>query len=131
MNHEAVLSAAETIGFVPSTDLARSRAFYAGVLGLDVVSDDSFALVVRTSNVTVRVTLVGESYRVQPFTVLGWEVGDIHAEIRDLAAKGVEFVRFDGMDQDADGVWTAPNGTGVAWFRDPDGNTLSLDTNGR
>jgi catechol 2,3-dioxygenase-like lactoylglutathione lyase family enzyme len=125
-----VLSAARTVGFVPSTDLARSRAFYADLLGLEVVSQDSFALVVRTSNLTVRITAVGDSYHVQPFTVLGWEVDDIHAEIRDLAARGVEFVRFEGMQQDEDGVWAAPNGALVAWFRDPDGNTLSLDHNG-
>jgi catechol 2,3-dioxygenase-like lactoylglutathione lyase family enzyme len=64
-----VLTEARTVGFVPSTDLARSRAFYAGTLGLEAVSEDPFALVVRTSNLTVRVTLVGESYHVQPFTV--------------------------------------------------------------
>jgi catechol 2,3-dioxygenase-like lactoylglutathione lyase family enzyme len=122
-----VISTARTVGFVPSTDLARSRAFYAGRLGLEVVSEDSFALVVRTPNLTVRVTLVGESFHVQPFTVLGWEVGDIHAAVHSLTARDVEFVRFDGMDQDADGVWTAPNGARVAWFKDPDGNTLSLD----
>jgi catechol 2,3-dioxygenase-like lactoylglutathione lyase family enzyme len=118
------LGEARTVGFVPSTDLARSRTFYEGTLGLEVVSEDSFALVVRTPDLTVRVTLVGESFHVQPFTVLGWEVPDIHAAIRSL---DVEFVRFDGMDQDADGVWTAPNGARIAWFRDPDGNTLSLD----
>jgi catechol 2,3-dioxygenase-like lactoylglutathione lyase family enzyme len=122
-----VLAEARTVGFLPSTDLARSRAFYAGTLGLEVVSEDSFALVVRTSNLTVRVTLVGESYHVQPFTVLGWEVEDIHAAILELSAREVDFVRFEGMDQEADGVWTAPNGARIAWFRDPDGNTLSLD----
>jgi catechol 2,3-dioxygenase-like lactoylglutathione lyase family enzyme len=122
-----MLAEARTVGFVPSTDLARSRAFYADTLGLEVVGQDAFALVVRTSNLTVRVTLVGESYHVQPFTVLGWEVDDIHAAILQLTARGVEFIRADGVDQDDDGVWTAPNGTRVAWFRDPDGNTLSLD----
>jgi catechol 2,3-dioxygenase-like lactoylglutathione lyase family enzyme len=117
------------VGFVPSTDLARSRAFYADVLGLPVVSVDSFALVVRLANLTVRITAVGGSYHVQPFTVLGWEVADIHAEIRELTARGVEFADVDGIDQDEDGVWTAPGGTLVAWFKDPDGNTLSLDQN--
>jgi hypothetical protein len=84
---------------------------------------------VRTSNLTVRVTLVGDSFHVQPFTVLGWQVDDIHGAIRFLTERGVEFIRLDGMgmDQDADGVWMAPDGTRVAWFKDPDGNTLSLD----
>jgi catechol 2,3-dioxygenase-like lactoylglutathione lyase family enzyme len=113
----------------PQADLARPRACDGDTLGLEV-SEDSFALVVRTSNLTVRITDVGESYHVQPFTVLGWEADDIHAEIRDLASRGVEFVRFEGMQQDEDGVWAAPNGALVAWFRDPDGNTLSLDQNG-
>jgi catechol 2,3-dioxygenase-like lactoylglutathione lyase family enzyme len=122
-----VLAQARTVGFVPSTDLARSRAFYAGVLGLQVVSEDSFALVVRTADLTVRVTLVGESFHVQPFTILGWQVDDIHEEVRALTARDVAFVRLDGMDQDEDGVWTAPNGAQVAWFKDPDGNSVSLD----
>jgi catechol 2,3-dioxygenase-like lactoylglutathione lyase family enzyme len=125
----AVISDARAVGFVPSTDLARSRAFYAGVLGLPVVGEDSFALVVRLANLDVRITAVGGSYHVQPFTVLGWKVEDIHAEIRDLTERGVEFVDVDGIDQDEDGVWAAPGGTLVAWFQDPDGNTLSLDQN--
>ncbi len=61
-----------------------------------------------------------------PFTVFGWEVATIHETIADLAGRGVELVRYEGMDQDAAGVWTAPGGAQVAWFRDPDGNVLSL-----
>ena len=122
-----MISTAQAVGFVPATDLARSRAFYAGLLGLPVVSQDSFALVVRLAGLDVRITAVGESFHVQPFTILGWQVADIHAEIRDLTARGVEFIDVDGIDQDEDGVWAAPGGTLVAWFKDPDGNTLSLD----
>ena len=122
-----MISTAQAVGFVPATDLARSRAFYAGLLGLPVVSQDSFALVVRLAGLDVRITAVGESFHVQPFTILGWQVADIHAEIRDLTARGVQFIDVDGIDQDEDGVWAAPGGTLVAWFKDPDGNTLSLD----
>lgn len=122
-----MISTAQAVGFVPATDLARSRAFYAGLLGLPVVSQDSFALVVRLAGLDVRITAVGESFHVQPFTILGWQVTDIHAEIRDLTARGVQFIDVDGIDQDEDGVWAAPGGTLVAWFKDPDGNTLSLD----
>jgi catechol 2,3-dioxygenase-like lactoylglutathione lyase family enzyme len=124
-----VIATAPPVGFVPSTDLARSRAFYAGVLGLPVLSEDSFALVVRLATLNVRVTAVGPSYHVQPFTILGWQVEDIRAEIRELTANGVQFLDIDGIDQDEDGVWAAPGGTLVAWFKDPDGNTLSLDQN--
>ena len=58
--------------------------------------------------------------------MLGWTVGDIHAMITDLAGRGVAFERFDGLEQDEAGVWTAPGGARIAWFRDPDGNVLSL-----
>jgi catechol 2,3-dioxygenase-like lactoylglutathione lyase family enzyme len=124
-----VIATAPPVGFVPSTDLARAREFYAGVLDLPVVSEDSFALVIRLATLSVRITAVGDSYHVQPFTILGWQVEDIHAEIRELTAKGVRFLDIDGIDQDEDGVWAAPGGTLVAWFKDPDGNTLSLDQN--
>ena len=122
-----MLTTAATVAFVPSTDLARSRAFYEGVLGLEVLSQDGFAVVVRAGDVPIRITNVGSELRAQPFTVLGWEVDDVHAEVRELAGRGVEFLVFEGMGQDEDAVWTAPGGTEVAWFRDPDGNTLSLD----
>jgi catechol 2,3-dioxygenase-like lactoylglutathione lyase family enzyme len=127
VHNRRVLSSARTVAFVPSTDLARSRAFYEGVLGLPIASQDPFAVVVRFAEATIRITAVGDSLTVQPFTVLGWEVDDIGSAVRDLAAKGVEFLRFDGMPQDDAGVWTSPDGTKVAWFHDPDGNTLSID----
>ena len=122
-----MLSSAQTIAFVPSTDLARSRAFYEGVLGFPVVAADAFAVVLRTDAATIRVTNVGAELHVQPFTILGWEVADIRASIGSLVEDGVRFLRVDGIDQDEAGVWTAPDGTQVAWFQDPDGNTLSLD----
>jgi hypothetical protein len=77
---------------------------------------------------TVRVTNVGADLDVQPFTVLGWEVADVHVEIADLTARGVSFLRVEGVEQDEAGVWVAPGGTKVAWFKDPEGNTLSLSS---
>jgi predicted enzyme related to lactoylglutathione lyase len=73
----------------------------------------------------LRVAAVPEAPRAR-YTVLGWRVTDITATVRDLAANGVTFLRFDGMNQDEDGVWTSPDGAQVAWFSDPDGNTLSV-----
>ncbi len=113
------------VAFVATTDLDRARTFYESVLGLDVVHADGFACVVDAHGTTLRVTVVPE--RAAPaYTVLGWEVGDLDREADVLAARGVEFSRFDGMDQDERAIWTAPDGTRVAWFADPDGNTLSL-----
>jgi predicted enzyme related to lactoylglutathione lyase len=74
----------------------------------------------------IRITDVGSALRVQPFTIVGWEVEDVAAQVEELAARGVEFVRYPGLDQDDRGVWTAPGGARIAWFRDPEGNTLSL-----
>ena len=73
----------------------------------------------------LRVTAVAEVRRAG-YTVLGWRVTDIAAAVCGLAARGVEFLRFDGIDQDSDGVWTTPGGDKVAWFADPDSNILSL-----
>jgi catechol 2,3-dioxygenase-like lactoylglutathione lyase family enzyme len=121
-----MLASARTVAFVPSTDLGRSRTFYESVLGLPVVSADGFAVVVDGPGGLIRITDVGSALRVQPFTILGWEVEDVATQVEELAARGVEFVRYPGLDQDDRGVWTAPGGARIAWFRDPEGNTLSL-----
>ncbi|TCO65644.1 putative enzyme related to lactoylglutathione lyase [Actinocrispum wychmicini] len=111
----------EPIAFAASTDLARSREFYEGALWLTVLAVTPFALVLPG----IRVTKV-DSFTPQPFTVLGWRVDDIDSTIRTLTERGVKFTRYDGMGQDDLGVWTTPDGSKVAWFTDPDGNTLSL-----
>lgn len=121
-----VLASALTVTFVPSTDLNRSRRFYEEVLGFSVAKQDSFAVVLDAGPVPIRVTNVGDAFNVQPFTVLGWEVGDIQAEVTELVERGVGFLRVQSLQQDDSGVWAAPDGTQVAWFKDPDGNTLSL-----
>src|SRR6266508_2772324 len=111
-----MLGSAPVVAFVPVTDVDRARAFYEEVLGLTTVSVDSFACVFRTGTGTMlRATLVGE-LRPQPFTVLGWSVDDIEETAKELAAAGVESKRFDGMEQDALGIWTSPGGARVLWF---------------
>ncbi|MFC9437206.1 VOC family protein [Nocardia sp. NPDC057030] len=119
------LAAADVIAFAPSTDLERSRRFYGGVLKLEIVEVTPFACVVRNGGTMIRVTAV-EQLAPQPFTVLGWAVADIAGTVAELVSRGVEFVRYDGMGQAGNGVWTTPGGDQVAWFTDPDGNVLSL-----
>lgn len=120
-----MLGSEKIIAFVATTGAARAREFYEGVLGLRVVSDDPFALVLDAGGTMLRLQKVSE-HRPAPFTVLGWAVADIRAAVEGLRAAGVTFERFPGMDQDERGIWTAPGGARVAWFKDPDGNTLSL-----
>jgi catechol 2,3-dioxygenase-like lactoylglutathione lyase family enzyme len=125
-----MLAKHKIVALVPIADGDKARAFYVDKLGLRFVSDDGFAIVIEANGNMVRLTKMKE-VKPQPFTVLGWEVEDIAAEIRDLRAAGVTFELFhDFMKQDDLGVWTAPDGTKVAWFKDPDGNILSLSQKG-
>jgi len=115
------------MAFVAAADLGRARVFYEGTLGLRVVAEEQFALVLDAHGTMLRVSKV-EHPSIAPYTVLGWIVDDIAAEVDALAARGVGFERFTipGFVQDAREVWTAPDDTRVVWFKDPDGNLLSL-----
>jgi catechol 2,3-dioxygenase-like lactoylglutathione lyase family enzyme len=113
------------IAVVPTKDAARAKAFYGEVLGLKFVVDDGFALVFVGHHCSLRIVKMPE-FEPLPFTLLGWHVGNIEDEIRELLDAGVVFERYGFFTQDALGIWTAPNGDKVAWFKDPDGNTLSL-----
>lgn len=124
----SMLSATPIIGFVPTRDADRSRAFYEHTLGLTFVTDDGFALVFKSGSNMIRIARVQE-LTPPPYTILGWEVLDIVSEVTTLIGKGLVFVRYPFIppDQvDPHGIWTAPGGARVAWFQDPDGNTLSL-----
>jgi catechol 2,3-dioxygenase-like lactoylglutathione lyase family enzyme len=120
-----MLSSADLVAFVATTDLDRARAFYGGVLGLEMVDESPFACVFASGGTMLRVTRVDEVSSAA-YTVLGWSVGDIERDIRALTERGVRLHRYDGMVQDGLGIWTAPNGARIAWFGDPDGNVLSL-----
>jgi catechol 2,3-dioxygenase-like lactoylglutathione lyase family enzyme len=127
MASESILGRSELVAFVPTTDPAKARAFYEGVLGLRLVADEKpFALVFDVNGTMLRVTTVHE-LKPHPFTVLGWHVGNIEATVDQLVAAGVEFNRYTGMnDGDARGIWNSPGGARIAWFNDPDGNVLSV-----
>ena len=121
-----MLASERIIGFVPITDAARAKSFYAEKLGLKFVSEDSFAVVFDANGIMLRLTRVAE-VKPQPFTILGWQVSDIVATVQRLQAAGVTFERYgEFMQQDELGIWNAPGGSRVAWFNDPDGNTLSV-----
>jgi catechol 2,3-dioxygenase-like lactoylglutathione lyase family enzyme len=122
---DAVLSSCELIGIVPTLDKEKAKAFYCDVLGLEFVEDDGFALVLKAHHAAIRIVKMPE-FKPFPFTLLGWEVSAIEDEVRALGAAGVTFERFGFFEQDELCIWTAPNGNKVAWFKDPDGNVLSV-----
>jgi len=122
---DSPLSAANLCGFVATRDRVRAKAFYQDVLGLKLVSDDQFAIVFEMNGNQLRVTPVRE-YTPVPFTVLGWEVHNIDVVVERLTKAGVKFEIYDFLKQDAHGIWAAPGGAKVAWFKDPDGNVLSV-----
>jgi catechol 2,3-dioxygenase-like lactoylglutathione lyase family enzyme len=115
------------VGFVTTTDADKARAFYGGVLGFRLTGDDEYALVYDANGTMLRVGKA-KTFTPAPGTILGWEVADIRAALRELVPQGVRFVQWGlpFMKQDEDGVWTPQNGDHVAWFKDPDGNVLSI-----
>jgi catechol 2,3-dioxygenase-like lactoylglutathione lyase family enzyme len=120
-----MLDSCDVIAFVATADPAHAREFYENFLGLRFVADEPFALVFDAHGIMLRIAKVRE-VTVVPFTVLGWKVPNIEAAVTELNARGVRFQRYGGMPQDEFGVWVSPSGAKIAWFKDPDGNTLSL-----
>jgi catechol 2,3-dioxygenase-like lactoylglutathione lyase family enzyme len=120
-----MLGSINIIAFVPTTDFNKARAFYEGLLGLRFVKDDGFALVLDANGIMIRVAKAPE-FKPAQFTILGWQVPDIEKMVADLEKRGVHFERFGFFEQDKLGIWTAPTGDKVAWFKDPDGNILSV-----
>jgi catechol 2,3-dioxygenase-like lactoylglutathione lyase family enzyme len=121
----SMLGSAKIVSFVPITDPKRARKFYEGVLGLRFLSEDPFAVVMDANGTMLRLAVV-QPFKPAPFTVLGWEVSGIEETVAALAKEGVKFERFAGMQQDNLGIWSAPSGAKVAWFKDPEGNVLSV-----
>ncbi len=120
-----MLGSFDIVAFVATKDPVAARAFYEDKLGLELVSDEQFALVFDAHGTMLRVQKVAE-VTVAPYTALGWAVPDIRATAAALASRGVVFQRYEGMGQDELGIWQSPGGAMVAWFKDPDGHTLSL-----
>lgn len=120
-----MLGSTNIVAFVPTRDAGKARAFYEGVLGLRFVKDDGFAMVLDANGIMIRVAKAPQFTPAQ-FTILGWQVSEIENVVRGLQKKGVQFEIFGFFKQDDLGIWTAPTGDKVAWFKDPDGNILSV-----
>jgi len=120
-----MLGASSLMAFVATKDPPRARSFYETTLGLLVIADDPFAIVLDANGTMLRIQKVQEVMPA-PYTALGWRVPDIRSAVQGLGEKGVTFERFGSFPQNELGIWTADDGTKVAWFKDPDGNLLSL-----
>jgi catechol 2,3-dioxygenase-like lactoylglutathione lyase family enzyme len=127
MSEEFELGRQDIVAFIATRDPEAAKKFYRDTLGLPLVMDQTpWALVFDAHGIMLRVTPVQE-LSPAPFTVLGWQVPEIVVAAKSLQSAGVRFERYPGVEQDALGIWTAPgSGAKVAWFKDPDGNTLSI-----
>ena len=120
-----MLSDKKLKAFVPTTMPDKAKAFYQDLLGLELLAEDEYALEFNANGVLLRVITV-PVLKPQEFTVLGWNVSDISSLIRSMNNKGVHCEKYHFLIQDDLGIWTSPGGSRVAWFKDPDGNVLSL-----
>ena len=119
-----MLASSHIAGFVPTTNSERARAFYEKLLGLEFVSENQYVATFRSGG---SVILLQKMDKFEPVerTILGWEVDDIKTVVSFLVKRGVTFERYAWMEQDEQGIWASPDGK-VAWFKDPDGNILSV-----
>ena len=120
-----MLGSTDIVAFVAITNAEKARGFYEGILGLRFVKDDGFALVFEANGIMVRAAKM-KDFKPAQYTVLGWQVSRIDDAVRSLTNLGVKFEIFGFFKQDELGIWTAPTGDKVAWFKDPDGNIFAL-----
>ena len=120
-----MLASSDLIAFVTTGDSAKAKAFYRETLGLSLLREDASALVFDAHGTMLRISKVRE-FAPAASTVLGWRVANIRGAVSELVRKGVAFEHYGAIEQDDLGIWTSPSGAKVAWFKDPDGNTLSL-----
>jgi len=126
MTETTRLGGCEIIAFATIVDVSRAKAFYGETLGLRLVAEEPpFALVFDAHGTMLRLVMAKQLPPAQG-TVLGWRVPEIAAAVKELSEAGVHFERFERMPQDELGIWASPSGAQVAWFRDPDGNILSV-----
>jgi catechol 2,3-dioxygenase-like lactoylglutathione lyase family enzyme len=123
--NKSLLGGAELVAFSATAKAAAAKAFYGETLGLPLESEDPFAVVFDANGTTLRVAIVP---KVVPagYTILSWRVPDVASAVAGLRDAGVKFERYPGMDQDELGIWSSPSGARIAWFKDPDGNTLAV-----
>lgn len=120
-----MLISGKIVGFLMTTDYDKARAFFENKLGFEFVSLDQFALVMRSGENQIRITK-SEPFEPLQRTVLGWEVDDVESTVKALRGQGVTTEKYPWVADQELGIWTAPSGDKVAWFKDSDSNLLSV-----
>jgi catechol 2,3-dioxygenase-like lactoylglutathione lyase family enzyme len=120
-----MLTTGKMVGFLLTKDYGKAREFYEGNLGFTFVDLDQFALVMRAGANLVRIVKAAEFTPLRS-TVLGWEMSDVEAVVGWLAGQGVQTEKYPWVADKERGIWVTPGGDKVAWFKDPDGNVLSV-----
>lgn len=120
-----MLAGLPPVGFLAARNLPRAQQFYSDTLGLPLLGDDGDALLFDCQGTLLRVAKVSR-FAPAAHTVFGWQVPDVNRIVGALASSGVRCEQYAGMTQERNGVWVAPSGARVAWFKDPEGNVLSL-----
>src|ERR1017187_5196735 len=120
-----MLADKELKAFIPTLKPDKSKSFYKDILGLQLLSEDNYGFEFNANGTRLRV-IIEEELKPQSFTVLGWNVSDMASTIKSLNKKGIVCEKYDFLDQDNLGIWISPGDSKVAWFKDPDGNVLSL-----
>ncbi|HTU35542.1 MAG TPA: VOC family protein [Candidatus Acidoferrum sp.] len=115
------------VAFLVTTKPGAATRFYRDKMGFKLSSEDDFALVFDANGTMLRIVKMKDGqFQPAAYTVLGWDVDDAARAVAELVKRGIAFERYPGMPRDKDGIWTSPSGAKVAWFKDPDGNVLSL-----
>lgn len=120
-----MLTTARMVGFVPTSDYEKARSFYEGKLGFQFLSLDQYALVMKVGGHMVRISKIPD-FTPRQGTILGWEVENIESAATWLRDRGVTLEKYPFVQDRELGIWTTPTGEKVAWFKDPDGNILSV-----
>ena len=120
-----MLNESRIVCFLDTKNPEIAKEFYQDILGLKLIEDTPHALVFDANGTTLRIQKVRE-HTPAKHTSVGWEVNNIRANIEALLKKDVCFERYEGLQQDELGIWRTLDGAQIAWFKDPDGNILSL-----
>ena len=121
-----MIGKADATPMIAVKDLDRARKFYEETLGLETQEDFGEGVMMKSGDTTVNIYR-SEFAGTNKATALNFDVDDIESEVKELKDKGVFFEHYDlpGLEQRGD-LYVGEGGFKTAWFKDPDGNILSL-----